>query len=89
MSKVENPTLEEMLEEGSKWWKQRYEQARQQEGWGGRDLRDQQTLFNTVAGMEEDITFLLRYVRTLTLKLAQQDTRSTQKPAQGKQENAL
>lgn len=69
----------EMLEAQGKWWNERAENFKQYD-WDGRNLRDQTTLINMVAGMEEDITFLLRYVRQLTTNLVQGNDMTTDDP---------
>ena len=65
--KDKEPTIEEMLEELDKWWEQRKNHIAP--GYWGRDLRDQTTMLNAISGIEEDITFILRYIKTLSEKL--------------------
>lgn len=77
-------TPSELLKGQAKWWKERVDALNSNFGFYGRDLRNQDDLLKTVMGMEEDITFLLRYVRSLTelIDLQPSDPDTTLRPSE-------
>lgn len=65
----EEPTIDEILESHSKWWKDRADQLSTAFGFYGRDLRIQDDLLKTVMDMEQDISFLLKENRSILMAL--------------------
>lgn len=55
----------------NQWWADRKTAIDGIGGWGGRDLRNQEHLINTVYGAEEDINQILRYLTKIFKKLAE------------------
>lgn len=74
-------TPPEFIEHINKWWLDRQQAYHDIAGWGGRDLRNQEQLIQTVLGIEDDVSQLLRYM-TAVFKFLAEPPDSTQSEEQ-------